>query len=522
MVKQVYQYIGEQLRAMQLFEKIFPYAEIITTSHGLSPVYYVGGGNYQPINLSAFAGCAYLRKNSAIIFQKSSQESLIGSVVNEDAIIGIKLVAAIRKDAITLDQAFDSEIIIEEIFKRLSGRSSAMASCVGVKDAMITIKNGETDREKIIIGEYGSKDISFEWLIVSLDIEVTILFDKNCMTTLCDGYESMTIECLPCINSEIVSPPVQSGADALAIYRDDTQPPSVDISWNSLKIKNLANGTNDGDAVNVSQLNTKADKASPSILNDIATLDAAGNAVDSGKKFDDSGTTTSEILSASKVIERINDAIAGSSVPDATAAVKGIAKLYQTVVGVHSDGSVSQGVIATALGLKEDKIGKNASNGYVGLDLLKLQLLNVLGTFISFLTNANTASRTYLLQDKSGTIAHLDDIVPNWYKECSMTINEDGHNDPIYQVNFNELGAITSFIRDDVGTYTLTFTNDIAASLNDLHIEIHNNIYIKHPITMFTKAIDMKRISILSWSVEDGALTDSGFFNTSLVIRVKN
>jgi hypothetical protein len=41
---------------------------------------------------------------------------------------------------------------------------------------------------------------------------------------------------------------------------------------------------------------------------------------------------------------------------------------------------------------------------------LKLGLRNVAETFTSFFTNVNTASRTYTLQDKSGTVAHLDDI----------------------------------------------------------------------------------------------------------------
>ena len=53
---------------------------------------------------------------------------------------------------------------------------------------------------------------------------------------------------------------------------------------------------------------------------------------------------------------------------------------------------------------------KDASGGYAGLTLFKINFKNALNTFTSFFTNSNTAVRTYLFPDKSGTVAMLDDI----------------------------------------------------------------------------------------------------------------
>ena len=53
---------------------------------------------------------------------------------------------------------------------------------------------------------------------------------------------------------------------------------------------------------------------------------------------------------------------------------------------------------------------KDASGGYAGLTLFKINLKNVLGTFTSFLTNSNTAARTYTFQDRDGTIADSADL----------------------------------------------------------------------------------------------------------------
>jgi hypothetical protein len=64
----------------------------------------------------------------------------------------------------------------------------------------------------------------------------------------------------------------------------------------------------------------------------------------------------------------------------------------------------------TALNLKQDTSGKDASGGYVGLTLFKINFKNVANTIISFFTNSNTVARTYTFQDRDGTIADNTDL----------------------------------------------------------------------------------------------------------------
>jgi predicted RecA/RadA family phage recombinase len=63
-----------------------------------------------------------------------------------------------------------------------------------------------------------------------------------------------------------------------------------------------------------------------------------------------------------------------------------------------------------ALDDKEDLANKDATGGYAGLTLFKINFKNALNTITSFLTNANTVARTYLFQDRDGTIADDTDI----------------------------------------------------------------------------------------------------------------
>lgn len=58
----------------------------------------------------------------------------------------------------------------------------------------------------------------------------------------------------------------------------------------------------------------------------------------------------------------------------------------------------------------ENSANKDASGGYAGLTLFKINFRNALNTFTSFLTNSNTAARTYTFQDRDGTIADNTDL----------------------------------------------------------------------------------------------------------------
>lgn len=64
----------------------------------------------------------------------------------------------------------------------------------------------------------------------------------------------------------------------------------------------------------------------------------------------------------------------------------------------------------TALDAKEATANKDATGGYAGLTLFKINFKNAANTFTNFLTNATTAARTYTFPDKDGTVAMTSDI----------------------------------------------------------------------------------------------------------------
>jgi hypothetical protein len=77
---------------------------------------------------------------------------------------------------------------------------------------------------------------------------------------------------------------------------------------------------------------------------------------------------------------------------------------------VYAVGEMTANTIRSGGELVETQNRKDATGGYAGLTLFKINFKNALNTFTSFFTNSNTASRTYTFQDRDGTIADLSDI----------------------------------------------------------------------------------------------------------------
>lgn len=115
----------------------------------------------------------------------------------------------------------------------------------------------------------------------------------------------------------------------------------------------------------------------------------------------------------------------------------------------------------TALNLKQSLSGKDATGGYVGLTLFKINFKNALNTITSFFTNANTAIRTYAFQNRDGIIADDTDLLT---KQDKVTQVISGGVITIIPTNTARVAAATYYIVGS-GNFSSTQT-DFALTLS--------------------------------------------------------
>lgn len=130
--------------------------------------------------------------------------------------------------------------------------------------------------------------------------------------------------------------------------------------------------------------------------------------------------------------------------------------------------------VSTSLGNYQLLSGKDATGGYAGLTLFKINFKNVANTFTSFFTNSNTAARTYTFQDSDDTIVGraTTDTLTNkritartgtTASSATPTINTD--NVDFYSITALA-ASITSFTTNLSGTPTEAQTLWIAITDN--------------------------------------------------------
>lgn len=180
-----------------------------------------------------------------------------------------------------------------------------------------------------------------------------------------------------------------------------------------------ANTANTGAAtLNLNALGAKTiKKAAGGITTDLATNDIRGGqyvaVIYDGTNF--------QMLSTAGSVDGGGDVVGpGSATDSAFTQFDGTTgKLLKSGVTLDTDVALagdsdiripSQKAAKAYADTKQLAASKDATGGYVGLTLFKINFKNAADTFTSFFTNANTAARTYTFQDRDGTIADNTDL----------------------------------------------------------------------------------------------------------------
>lgn len=155
--------------------------------------------------------------------------------------------------------------------------------------------------------------------------------------------------------------------------------------------------------------------------------------------------------------------------------------------------------------------GKDASGGYAGLTLFKINFKNAANTFTNFFTNATTAQRTYTFQDRDGTIADNTDLAT---KQNSLGFTAENSANKDATGGYAGLTAFKINFKNVANTFTSFFTNSNTAARTYTFPD-------KDGTVVFTNDAATESVSGIA-KVATQAIVNAGTNDTDFLTSLKN
>lgn len=383
------------------------------------------------------------------------------------------------------------------------------------------------------------------------NVDLTSFIASNSGTKVITFLSGSTFRNSPYPNdSGQVFATVNSNVEIIILSENSTQTPAVKaFQWYDTSGAVYYGFVNSG-VITWKRLDGKQDLITLPTNNNIVTTDANGQSKDSGKKFNDSGTTINDIWTASKTKSYSDSLVVGlwddrgsynasgnvfpSSGGSGTAGAILKGDIWTISVAGTLGGSVVEagdtvralvdtpGSTATNWGILQNNIGytpenqsnKDATGGYAGLTLFKINFKNALNTFTSFFTNSNTAARTYTFQDRDGTIADNTDLNLkinlangsfNAFTGKTTIVDADILTGENSANSFSKIKILVSDLWTYISTKSGTFTNKILSDSTTYFGNVSDST--KKFIFSLGGATTAKTLTLLSSHTNDRTIT---------------
>lgn len=185
MISEVITYLNTVLDGMPYFSTNYGMCELKKNKGVTQPIYYVGS-KYDFVKPQGL-GLTYWRKRDDV--NMASTESYV-SCGNESVFTyRYRLFAMTSRELFPADDAFSPDRFADTILKGITLNGGNLKRSIGARSLKVFGSLYSTDTEKILSNEFTGtsvKDFRFCDLVISMDVDIEIRKDINCIEEACD------------------------------------------------------------------------------------------------------------------------------------------------------------------------------------------------------------------------------------------------------------------------------------------------------------------------------------------------
>lgn len=191
MLKAIVNFLNLKLELLNYFDLTRCLCELKTEGKVIAPKEYVSNGQFDNINFDSHNGVSYWRLRDAITVSREDNPNK--ALKRVQTTVPMKLVFSVPRDKLTEDDAYSFDRIRQTIVKQFNIDNGALTTALGAAKVTITAPSSDGDPLSVWEDETsgtGTQEPNVKYVFGSIDIDIVIDSDTECLPTECDDVDS--------------------------------------------------------------------------------------------------------------------------------------------------------------------------------------------------------------------------------------------------------------------------------------------------------------------------------------------
>lgn len=207
MLEAIITYLNLKLGLLNYFEQQHCLCELKSDNEGkVSPVEYVGDGNYTVINYDEFDGVSYWRLRDKPTQDVLETKYQAGKRV--EVKIPLRLVFSVRRTKLTTDDAYAFDRIRQTVVSQFNIDDGILKTTLGCEKVTVSIPTSNGNAKEVWddeTSETGTFEPTYAMVYGSIDIEVSVIYAGSCLPTECDDIDTNILHAFDFCKSSVVA-----------------------------------------------------------------------------------------------------------------------------------------------------------------------------------------------------------------------------------------------------------------------------------------------------------------------------
>jgi hypothetical protein len=278
MLKAIVNFLNLKLELLNYFDLTRCLCELKTQGDVIAPKEYIVNGEFQNIDFDSSDGVSYWRLRDPITVSREANPNK--ALKRVQTTVPMKLVFSVRRDKLTTDDAYSFDRIRQTVVKQFNIDNGALTTALGAAKVTITAPSSDGDPLSVWDAETSgteTQEPDFKFVFGSIDIDIVIDSDTECLPTECDDVDSDILHtfdfCDAAVIDRLTAAQVTCLEDALC-----SAGLPVTEQINGVTIGTVASGGTNNQVIQDSAAAPVGTEANPSVIGD-ATVTVNGDSL---------------------------------------------------------------------------------------------------------------------------------------------------------------------------------------------------------------------------------------------------